>query len=125
MEFYKVGGHCFYCKQRDFLPLVCPICKNKFCKDHINTHGCNPIKSNPKIPPKKKKIKRNCKICNKKLSLVTCVICKNCNENFCYMHSSPSVHKCILTAKELRLKKTPEEQIIESSNKWCFCCNVS
>lgn len=45
MEFDHVGHHCAVstCKQRDFLPFTCQVCKGVYCLDHrtFSSHGCH------------------------------------------------------------------------------------
>ena len=45
MEFDHVGQHCEVaeCRQRDFLPYICEICKGSYCSEHRTyiSHGCS------------------------------------------------------------------------------------
>ncbi|XP_074170132.1 AN1-type zinc finger protein 2A isoform X2 [Rhinolophus sinicus] len=62
MEFPDLGKHCSEksCKQLDFLPLKCDVCKQDFCKDHFTyaAHKCPfAFKKDVQVPV--------CPLCNK------------------------------------------------------------
>eukprot|EP00761_Pharyngomonas_kirbyi_P012369 gb/GECH01012396.1/.p1 GENE.gb/GECH01012396.1/~~gb/GECH01012396.1/.p1 ORF type:complete len:140 (+),score=24.95 gb/GECH01012396.1/:1-420(+) len=46
-EFHDLGAHCSLesCKQKDFLPFQCDLCKKTFCLDHREpeSHSCSEI----------------------------------------------------------------------------------
>ena len=99
MEFSNLGKHCFFCKQLDFLPFECDLCKNFFCKLHRteNKHECIKIKkdkdNNVKIIKNKDKIiKCAYKKCKKKGCLVD-YKCKECKNTFCAYHRLHNDHK--------------------------------
>lgn len=66
MEFEHVGQHCAVssCKQRDFLPFTCDICKEAFCGDHrtYTAHGCSGAFS-------KDRTSIDCPLCKKSILL--------------------------------------------------------
>lgn len=60
MEFPSLGNQCGVanCKQLDFLPFTCDLCKKIFCKDHrqYDAHSCEEAHSKDNIVP-------NCPLC--------------------------------------------------------------
>lgn len=62
MEFHTLGKHCTQpeCKQLDFLPFTCDLCKKVFCLDHreYKQHDC------PQIHTRKDAIVPVCPACN-------------------------------------------------------------
>ena len=51
------------------------------------------------LPPKKKR-KRKCHFCLKKLSLIELELTCHCSHSFCMSHFSPHSHKCQVNYKE-------------------------
>ncbi|XP_065058953.1 AN1-type zinc finger protein 2A-like [Rhopilema esculentum] len=66
MEFPELGKHCSLenCKQLDFLPVDCDLCKKVFCKDHVGyeQHACTEkYQKDRRVPV--------CPLCNQPVSI--------------------------------------------------------
>jgi len=50
MEFPNLGKHCEICKQLDFLPFKCDLCKKYYCLDHrsYEKHKCKEFEKKEK-----------------------------------------------------------------------------
>lgn len=117
MEFPSIGKQCFVgdCKQLDFLPVICELCKDVFCKDHYlsDLHKCS--KNEDKV--------RQCHIAltkNKTVSYVctaeSCsatfpmeMQCPKCKKHYCVQHR---YHGCLEITNDERKVKLKKWQIV-------------
>lgn len=90
MEFPETGRQCCHpdCKQLDFLPVICGLCEEIFCKDHsmpIN-HNCSKIVDNV-ITTKPVQIESlKCSEDGCKEHSAVEMTCGKCNKHFCLSH---------------------------------------
>ncbi|KAJ3808639.1 hypothetical protein EV368DRAFT_43753 [Lentinula lateritia] len=100
-ELLNVGDCCSICSQIDFLPIECPFCQTKFCKDHIlvGAHLCpsaNRIDSIGSFGKLQRCALDGCKnpSLNASSSLSNLPTCTACQGSFCAEHREPASHNC-------------------------------
>jgi len=123
MEFSDLGKHCELCRQLDYLPIQCNLCKKFYCKLHSSYSNHNCIK----FEKKKKKKKNNKSIYNYNCTYLNCkkkeIIkfeCKFCRKNFCINHRLPELHYC-LNLNNLNEKK---ENNFKKKKNNCYNCVI-
>lgn len=112
-----VGSHCqfTYCNQLDFLPFVCPSCRQTFCLDHRteSSHECTSAgawaerKRQAELsrvaiggdrPVQDRISQKGCAADSCKTiiatSLVPAVHCARCNRDYCLKHRLEDEHDC-------------------------------
>ncbi|KAK1834247.1 putative an1-type zinc finger protein 1 [Podospora conica] len=112
-----VGSHCqfAYCNQLDFLPFVCPSCKETFCSDHRteSAHSCTSagawaerkrqaelerVAIGSNRPVRDRISQKDCAADSCKTvigtSLVPAVHCARCNRDYCLKHRLEDEHDC-------------------------------
>ncbi|CAJ0597993.1 unnamed protein product [Cylicocyclus nassatus] len=99
-ELPDLGARCEFhdCKQLDFLPFTCPICKCCFCSDHRFAHGCNNSKEYDlatAVPSSSGPIREFlCSFagCSRAESIK--IVCPHCERNYCLKHRHADEHLC-------------------------------
>jgi len=113
-----IGCHCSFkeCQQLDFLPIKCLYCELLFCKIHsVNyMHNC-PVEADssqallPADDGQPKSYKCTFQDC--KDTVLTQVLCDECQKQVCLKHRLPYDHQCSkLVIKEIDLR-TPKEKV--------------
>ncbi|KAI5713648.1 hypothetical protein M8J76_002757 [Diaphorina citri] len=118
MELPQLGKQCGEptCKQLDFLPFQCDLCKNIYCKEHMNPvqHNCTEHKDNVLLEKP-----TTTSIVSYKCSESSCstldqveMLCEQCKHHFCVGHRFHACHQ-VETSRRKMLReqwKIPKEQ---------------
>ncbi|XP_064393339.1 AN1-type zinc finger protein 1-like isoform X1 [Halichondria panicea] len=94
-----VGEHCFFpqCNRLDFLPFVCDLCHQTFCKYHRvpSSHNYEHIDTNIiSTLPEKQEFLFHCSLPSCKKRHVTSVVCESCEQSYCIQHRHQEDHSC-------------------------------
>jgi predicted nucleic acid binding AN1-type Zn finger protein len=114
----NIGKTCHWCKNHDYLPVYCDLCKYYFCKNHssLTNHKCSGFNENQnmnvKVPSQKKEQLR-CYYCKSKISKTYSLDCAKCNKTFCIKHRLDISHNC----PSLNLHKTNKHQKHQQYNQ--------
>ena len=100
MELPDVGQHCSLpdCNDLDFLPLICNLCQEVFCKLHssYDSHNC-PKWSPSSVDTTTKTFsvaKHCCQLSGCDNSETVEIRCPKCAKNFCMKHRIEADHQC-------------------------------
>ena len=96
-----IGKHCEFCRQLDYCPFVCNLCKKDFCLEHRTPdgHECDKREKPKPIPIQPPKLTEKCNRCKKPIPKSALYICHKCNERHCPKHRIPEDHECSWLAK--------------------------
>ncbi len=95
-----IGQHCTVpeCKQLDFLPILCPSCRQVFCKDHsfVDNHPCSHEYDNVPSPAsiESRAAVPACQYGNCGKRELTPVTCEHCGMSLCLQHRHQLDHSC-------------------------------
>ena len=127
MDFYDLGKHCKECKRQDYLPIMCDVCSNYYCKDHssIDNHKCISKKNDIKEKSNDIKFKCSLKGCKKKDYFE--IKCFDCNKHHCLKHRYKESHLCSGNIKKInkkRLSTIYENEEITLNEEDKICCTL-
>lgn len=98
------------CRQLDYCPFLCNLCKKYYCINHRKPdgHECDKIDEVNVVTPIPKelpKLTEKCFQCKKLIPSTPLFICYKCNKGVCMQHRVPNAHKCEwLNQLDMKLK---------------------